>query len=101
MTYDDCKLESAEDEYARQHPEWFRRGVAVTRMTTAEITVEVEASSEEDARFDAVIAAKGAPFGKWMLDEDDCDTTDIEPSDRSPGGDPDAARDDMQDRERS
>jgi hypothetical protein len=99
MTYDDYKLESPEDEYARKHPEKHRRGVytvTVERTITATITVEVEASSEEDARFDAVIAAKEIPLDKWEFDQDDCDTTNVE---GPPERDPDDARDDRMDRD--
>jgi hypothetical protein len=66
-----------------------RRGVyEVTVTRTSTTIVEVEAGSEEDARFDAVIAAKSVPEAQW---ESDFDTTDVEgPDDEE---DPDDARD--------
>lgn len=96
--YDEWKTRSPGDQYAIDHPEKFRRGkyrVTVTRMLNVETVVEVEASSEEDARFDAVIAARELAADKWTGD-DDYDTTDVE---GPPEPDPDDARDDMQDRE--
>jgi hypothetical protein len=100
--YDSWKTRSPDDEYADNHPEKFRRGVytvKVTRTLTYETTVEVEASSEEDARFDAVIAAKAIPGAKWTgigWGDDDYDTTDVE---GPPSQDPDDARDERMDRE--
>ena len=65
-----------------------RRGVyTVTIVRTSETTIEIEAGSEEDARFDAVIAAKALPADKW---EDEFDTTEVE---GPPERDPDDARD--------
>ena len=60
-----------------------RRGVyTVTIVRTSETTIEIEAGSEEDARFDAVIAAKALPADKW---EDEFDTTEVEgPPERDP-----------------
>lgn len=65
-----------------------RRGVyTVTIVRTSETTIEIEAGSEEDARFDAVIAAKALPADKW---EDEFDTTAVE---GPPEPDPDDERD--------
>ena len=65
-----------------------RRGTyTVTIVRTSETTIEIEAGSEEDARFDAVIAAKALPADKW---EDEFDTTEVE---GPPERDPDDARD--------
>jgi hypothetical protein len=94
MTYDEWKLETPEDEYARKHPEKFRRGVYTVIVTrTSTTTVEIEAGSEEDARVDAVIAAKSVPEAQW---ESDYDTDDVE---GPPERDPDDARDDAMDRD--
>jgi hypothetical protein len=65
-----------------------RRGTyTVTIVRTSETTIEIEAGSEEDARFDAMIAAKALPADKW---EDEFDTTEVE---GPPEEDPDDARD--------
>ena len=60
-----------------------RRGVyTVTIVRTSETIIEIEAGSEEDARFDAVIAAKKLHECHW---ESDFDTTDVEgPPERDP-----------------
>jgi hypothetical protein len=97
MTYDEWKLETPEDEYYRKHGSP-RRGVyrvKVTREIFAETWIEVEASSEEDALFDAVIEAKKIPFAQWELAQDDYDTNDV---DGPPERDPDDARDEEMDR---
>lgn len=93
--YDSWKTESPEDEYARRHPRQ-RRGVytvKVTRTVEATITIDIEASSEENACFDAVLEAKTIPLsvGQWIVDQDDYDTTDVE---GPPERDPDDARED-------
>ena len=94
MTYDDWKLETPEDEAYRKSGRGPRRGVyTVTVTRTSTTTVEVEAGSEEDARFDAVIAAKSIPEARW---ESDYDTDDVE---GPPERDPDDARDERMDRE--
>ena len=69
-----------------------RRGVyTVTIVRTSETTIEIEAGSEEDARFDAVIAAKALPADKW---EDEFDTTEVEgPPERDPDEERDARAD--------
>jgi hypothetical protein len=98
--YDSWKTRSPDDQYAIDHPEKFRRGVyrvVVTRTVTAETTVEVEAASEEDARFDAVVVAKDLPLNTdWRIEQDDYDTTDV---DGPPERDPDEERDERMDRD--
>jgi hypothetical protein len=91
--YDEWKTRSPDDQYAIDHPN--RRGkytVAVTRTVEATITIEVEASSEDDAITDAIIEAKTIPLtvGQWIIDQDDYDATDVE---GPPERDPDDARD--------
>ena len=101
--YDEWKLRSPDDDYAMRHPEKYRRGVytvTVIRRMVATIEVEIEAGSEEDARFDAVIKARGIPLDKWDLadsmNDDEFDTGDVE---GPPERDPDDARDERMDRE--
>ena len=79
-----------------------RRGVyTVTVTMTVETVVEVEAGSEEDARIDAVIAAKTTPFQKWRINEADYDATDVEgPPERDPDEERDARIDAAMDRDR-
>ena len=76
-----------------------RRGTyTVTIVRTSETTIEIEAGSEEDARFDAVIAAKALPADKW---EDEFDTTEVEgPPERDPDEERDARADYEYDRDR-
>ena len=92
MTYDDWKLETPEDEHHRIHgaPKRGVYTVTVTRTVYQRLVVEVQAGSEEDARFDAVIEAKR--LGDWQeSDEPDYDVEDVE---GPPERDPDDARDD-------
>ena len=76
-----------------------RRGVyTVTIVRTSETIIEIEAGSEEDARFDAVIAAKALPADKW---EDEFDTTDVEgPPERDPDEERESRADYLYDRDR-
>ena len=84
------KLRSPEDEYADSHPEKYRRGkyvVYIERTVTAQIRIELDASSESDAIDDAIVTAKSIPLDHhWIVDQDDYDTTDVE---GPPGRDPD------------
>jgi hypothetical protein len=96
MNYDDYKLETPEDEYARKHPSKRRRGVyrvTVERTITATITVDVEASSEEDANWDGFVKAKSISLDNWTIDQDDLETIEVD------GRDPDDARDERMDRD--
>lgn len=95
--YDEWRTRSPDDQYAMDYPEEFRRGVytvTVVRMIEAKVDIEVEASSVADAMADALSQAKGIPFDKWTLDQDDMDTPDVE---GPPERDPDAAREDRDD----
>ena len=75
-----------------------RRGVyTVTIVRTSETIIEIEAGSEEDARFDAVIAAKALPADKW---EDEFDTTVEGPPERDPDDERDSRADYLYDRDR-
>ena len=98
QTYDDWKTESPEDEYARMHPG--RRGgkyvVYVERTVTAQIRIEVDASSESDAIDDAIIEAKATPLAHWIVDQDDYEAGEII---GPPERDPDDARDERDERD--
>lgn len=102
MTYDDWKLETPEDEAYRKSGRGPRRGVysvTVTRTLTAEITLEVEAWSEQDAKFDGVLLASKTNlhnWDTWTIHQDDYEVESIE---GPPERDPDDARDDRMDRE--
>jgi hypothetical protein len=103
MTYDDWKLETPEDEAYRKSGRGPRRGVysvTVTRTLTAEITLEVEAWSEEDAKFDGVLLASKTllnDWDTWTIHQDDYEVESIE---GPPERDPDDERDERMDRER-
>jgi len=87
MTYDDWKLESPDDEYARLlHPEKYRRGkykVIVTREISASIEIELEASSCNEAETDAIAEAHRIPLDKWSVGQDDLDVDEVECPDGS------------------
>ena len=67
--------------------------VLVKRYVMAEIWIEVEASSKEDAETDALVEAKRTPLAdpQWSLEQDDYEVENIEEPDDEP--DPDDARD--------
>ena len=68
-----------------------RRGVyTVTIVRTSETIIEIEAGSEEDARFDAVIAAKKLHECHW---ESDFDTYVEGPPERDPDEERDSRAD--------
>jgi hypothetical protein len=81
-----------------------RRGkytVTVTRTATVYTKVEIWASSEDDAREDAIIEAKEIPLDEWNIDQLDYDTTDVEgPPERDPDDERDARADYEYDRNR-
>lgn len=96
MTYDDWKLRSPDDQYAIDHPEKHRRSkyvVYVERTITAQIRIEVDAGSEDDAIDDAIVEAKSIPLDKWVVNQDDCEAVEVL---GPPERDPDDARDDME-----
>jgi len=78
--YDEWKTRTPEDDYARRHPEKFRRGkykVIITREISASIEIEVEASSQDDAEMDAVAEAHAIPLDKWRVGQDDLSVDEV------------------------
>jgi hypothetical protein len=97
--YDAWKTRSPDDEYAMDHPEKYRRGkyvVYVERTVTAQIRIEVDASSESDAIDDAIVEAKSIPLAQWVVDQDDYEAGEIL---GPPERDPDDARDERMDQD--
>jgi hypothetical protein len=99
MTYDEWRLETPEDEAYRKSGRGPRRGVytvTVRRTTVEYTTVEVQASSEDDARSDAETEAQFVKLSAWTSDDAEYEATDVE---GPPERDPDDARDERMDRE--